>query len=115
MKQLNDHMEDHNLGEPLQSAYRSHHSTETAMVKVMNDLLLAADTKNQCVLLVLLDISAAFDTIDHAVLLQRLRNMFGVDRDALKWFKAYFSDRFQAVTIDQQSSAAIPLTTGVPQ
>jgi hypothetical protein len=115
MKQLNDHMEDHALCEPLQSAYRSNHSTETAMVKVMNDLLVAADTKKQCVLLVLLDLSAAFDTIDHSVLLQRLRNMFGVDGDALDWFRAYFSNRFQAVSIDQQSSAAVPLTTGVPQ
>ena len=115
MKQLNDHMEHHDLCEPLQSAYRSHHSTETAMVKVMNDLLLAMDTKKQCVLLVLLDLSAAFDTIDHSVLLQRLQNMFGVDGDALQWFRAYFNSRSQAVTISEQSSAAVPLTTGVPQ
>ena len=66
MKQLNDHMEDHNLCEPLQSAYRSHHCTETAMLKVMNDLLRDIENK-QCVLLVLLDLSAAFDTIDHCV------------------------------------------------
>ena len=67
----------HDLHEPLQSAYRSGHSTETALVRVQNDLLRAVDNK-QGVVLVLLDLSAAFDTIDHNILLCRLEEKLGV-------------------------------------
>ena len=64
--QLDAHLTDNDLHEPLQSAYRTSHSTETALLKVSNDILLALD-KRQCVYLVLLDLSAPFDTIDHTV------------------------------------------------
>ena len=114
MKRMNDHLELHNLCEPLQSAYRAHHSTETAMVKVMNDILLSIDSK-KCVLLVLLDLSAAFDTIDHTVLMQRLTTSFGITGQALDWLHSYFSNRTQSVIISGHSSSPVPLTTGVPQ
>ena len=63
--------------EPSQSAFRKHHSTETALLRVQNNILQAIDRK-KCVMLLLLDLSAAFDTIDHKILLQRLRVSGGV-------------------------------------
>ena len=72
-KQLLDHMKKHELHEVMQSAYKQHHSTETALIRVQNDILQNLD--NKCgVILVLLDLSAAFDTIDHNVLLHFLQN-----------------------------------------
>ena len=65
------HVDDNNLGELYQSAYKRHHSTETAFRKVQVDILRAIDT-NCCVTLLLLDLSAAFDTVDHCILLDRL-------------------------------------------
>ena len=65
------------LHEPLQSAYRKNHSTENTLIKVTNDILSALD-KRQCVFLVLLDLSAAFDTIDHQVFLSQLCMEYGM-------------------------------------
>lgn len=70
-KRISAHIEAHGLGEEMQSAYRKFHSTETSLLRVQNDNLLAMD-RNQAVLLVLLDLKAAFDTLDHEVLLRRL-------------------------------------------
>jgi len=65
--------------------------------------------------LVMLDLSAAFDTIDHSILLKRLQNRFGVEGSALSWFHSYLSDRDQAVSIDGVTSEAKVLDFGVPQ
>ena len=70
---LQEHMPVNGLFPELQSAYRQHHSTETALLKVKNDLLMAMD-KDQVTLLVLLDLSSAFDTVEHEILLERLRS-----------------------------------------
>ena len=69
---LTDHLEDNNLLETSQSAYKKRHSTETALMQINDDLLRAIDN-NACVMLVLLDLSAAFDTVDHQTLLTRLK------------------------------------------
>ena len=113
-KQLQSYMTNNDLFEVMQSAYRPNHSTETALVKVMNDLLMAVDQRKK-VGLVLLDLSAAFDTINHSVLLKRLEERVGVGGTALKWFKSYLSDRYQRVLIKGVSSSKFKLSTGVPQ
>ena len=77
--QLGKHLMDN------QSAYRQYHSTETALLNVQTDLLSALH-KGSVAVLLMLDLSAAFDTIDHNILLQRFENMFGITGDALAWF-----------------------------
>ena len=106
-------MNDHNLHELMQSAYKKAHSTETALVEVQNDILLNLDQKRG-VIVVLLDLSAAFDTIDHATLFHQLQNQRGVSRIALDWFKSYLSDRTQSVTINDTYSKPTRLLYGVP-
>ena len=96
--QINKHLSTNKLLESHQSAYRKHHNTETALLKIFNDLLLSADQKKISVL-VLLDLSAAFDTIDHTILVERLRTTFGFDGTVLNWFKSYLSDRTQSVLL----------------
>ena len=81
-KQLSEHVTASKLNEQNQSAYRNQHSTETALLKIMNDLLLIADNQ-QVALMTFLDLSAAFDTVDHKMLLSRLQSMFGVNGAAL--------------------------------
>ena len=83
---FSNHLTDNGLYEQMQSAYRPHHSTETALGKVCNDLLCSLDER-KAVILVLLDMSAAFDTIDHGIMLSRLRDRFGISGTALKWFE----------------------------
>ena len=75
---------------PLQSAYRKFHSTETALLRIYNDLLLASD-RRQVTALVLLDLSSAFDTIDHQILLDRLASCYGFSGLALS---VYFDPIF---------------------
>ena len=75
--QLNEHFNHNNLLSPLQSAYRPNHSTETSLLMIVNDLLAAMDNNIICIL-TLLDLSAAFDTIDHQILLTRLQHSFGI-------------------------------------
>src|SRR3989441_6086033 len=79
-----------------QSAYRRHHSTETVLLKVMSDVLSSAD-RGAVTLLGLLDLSAAFDTVDHEILLRRLKITFGIDDSALSWITSFLSDRTQQV------------------
>ena len=109
MDQLRSHLETNKLSEILQSAFRAQHSKETALLKVMNDILTDCDSGNVS-LLNLLDLSAAFDTIDHGILLQRLEIIFGVSGTALEWFKSYFSNRHQAVVIRGKSHLTIYLS-----
>ena len=111
---LSAHMSEYNLCLPNQSAYKPNHSVETALVCVQNDILHAMDNQN-IVIMLLLDLSAAFDTVDHNVMLHRLTHDVGVGQTALKWFKSYMSDRVQAVHVNGSTSSARPLTCGVPQ
>ena len=112
--QLNAHMLEHSLLEPAQSAYRRNHSTESALLQVRSDVLQAIGGK-KCVMLVLFDLSAAFDTIDHEILLLRLEINIGVCGSALAWFRSYLSERTQSVRIHNTPSQPQPLHYGVPQ
>ena len=85
--QLTDHVMSHRLGETFQSVYKNFHSTETALVRIQNDILCAIDNF-ESVILLLLDLSAAFDTVDHSILLSRLHDRFGVNGTALAWFES---------------------------
>ena len=96
--QLIHHISSNGLDEILQSAYKQFHSTETALVKVFNDIILDVD-RNRTVILLLLDLSVAFDTVDHTILTERLANRFGLCDLALAWFKSYLSDRTHFVSI----------------
>ena len=98
-----------------QSAYRVNHSTETAILKVHNDIMNALDCKKD-VVLVMLDLSAAFDTLDHSILLHRLEHRFGITGMVLNWFRSYLSDRMQTVSLSSFSlSTSAKLLFGVPQ
>ena len=112
--QVHIHLTNHDLYPKLQSAYTRDHSTETALLKIHNDILIAMD-RQHVVLLVLLDLSAAFDTVGHSVLLSRLRNSFGIRDTVLRWFGSYLSDRSQRVSLDGKVSDKFQLTHGVPQ
>ncbi len=112
--QLNSHLTLNGLHDPLQSAYKQGSSTETALIRIkadMEEVLNAGDG----VLLVLLDLSAAFDTVDHTILLERLQEEVGLQDTALQWIRSYLTGRTQAVHINNTASAPTALTTGVPQ
>jgi hypothetical protein len=114
VQQLEKHKTENSLVEICQSAYRKFHSSETALLKVQSDILGAVDSK-QCVLLLLLDFSSAFDTVDHEILIHRLKNDFGITGGALTWMQAYLTDRTFVVNINGTTSAPQVLTTGLPQ
>ena len=97
-----------------ESAYHLHHSTEIALSKVTNDLLSAMDDGKISVH-VLLDLSAAFDTIDHEILLHRLHNVFGFGNTVLSWFQSYLENRTQTVVVHGKHSTLASLRYGVPQ
>ena len=113
-KYMSAHKNRHDLEIYLQLAYRQHHSTETALLKVQNDILRSLD-KGECVFLVLLDLSAAFDTVDHHTLQRCLKNTFGISGDGLKWLMSYMSDRQQSISIRGIESDNNLLKYGVPQ
>ena len=112
--QIDNHTKKHDLYPSLQSAYRKNHSTETALLKVTNDILMGMNSQH-AVLLVLLDLSAAFDTVDHCVLLRRLQTSCGISGAQLDWFKSYLSARSQCVSILSVFSDSLPLNLGVPK
>jgi len=112
--QLIDYITSNSLNDCFQSAYKKDHSTETALLRVHNDIALAVDSQNTVILL-LLDLSAAFDTVDHVLLLSRLNKRFGIGGKVLDWFKSYLSERTQFVRINDSSSSRLSLDFGVPQ
>lgn len=113
-KHIGDHLAENSLHEPHRSAYRKLHSTDKALLKVHNDILQSLD--NNCVtVLVLLDLSAAFDTIDHTTLLSRLENLYGIKDNALSWISAYLHGRQQTVCVEGELSDPVTMNFGVPQ
>ena len=96
-----------------QSAYWQNHS-ETALMNILNDAYSNID-KGQSTLLVALDLSSAFDTVEHSVLLMRLENSFGVTGVARQWIASYLTDRTQFVRVGSEACAATSCSCGVPQ
>ena len=90
LHKLLSHLQKNNLSNPFQSAYQAGHSTETVLLGIVNDILSALDSDTISVLL--LDLSAAFDTIDHQILLSHLNSVWGIQSTALQWFQSYLSD-----------------------
>lgn len=111
--QVHNHLINNNLHEQFQSGFRPLRSTETALVKVTNDLLMAADS-GLLTILILLDLTAAFDTISHNILLDRLASI-GIINTSLNWFTSYLSGRTQFVQLKNVRSQLSPVTSGVPQ
>uniref|UniRef100_A0AAR2LE49 Reverse transcriptase domain-containing protein n=1 Tax=Pygocentrus nattereri TaxID=42514 RepID=A0AAR2LE49_PYGNA len=111
--QLHSYLSTHNLYEQFQSGFRPHHSTETALLRITNDLLMAADS-GFLTILILLDLSAAFDTISHDILLNRLASI-GISQTPLAWFSSYLSGRTQFLQFKSHSSSLFPVAAGVPQ
>ena len=99
---------------PLQSAYRKFHSTETALLKLTNDIMETIDS-GKITILTALDMSAAFDTLDHATLLHRLEHTFGLSGFVISWIRSYLTNRSSFVKIDSSSSPSTTISTGVPQ
>ena len=97
-----------------QSAYRQFHSTESAVTKVYGDMLLAADT-GQVTALCLLDLTAAFDTVDHELLMLSLERQFGIRGVALEWFRSYLVDRSFRVIYAGATSNVVYIVCSVPQ
>ncbi len=112
--QLIEHLKLNKLYDKFQSAYRTFYSTETALLRAKNDILNSMDNRN-VTLLLLLDLSAAFDTIDHSILLNRLSQRCGIKGTCLKWFTSYLSNRTQMVKINDATSDPINVKFGVPQ
>ena len=111
--QAHVHMPINNLYPSAQSSYRKRHSVETAFLKIKNDLLNM--NKQHVTLLVLLDLSAAFNTVDHSIMLKRLQTKLGVSGSVYDWFRSYLSGRSQCVSINGTFSDKYNLGCGVPQ
>ncbi|XP_074533220.1 uncharacterized protein LOC141796151 [Halichoeres trimaculatus] len=112
--QLNDFLYKHSILEKFQSGFRTNHSTETALLKIVNDFRCNLDL-HKLTVLVLLDLSAAFDTVDHTILLNRLRHHVGLSGTAFQWFSSYLTDRKFLVSLDTCSSRTHEVKCGVPQ
>ena len=111
--QIRLHIQRNNIGDPFQSAYRPSHSLETAIVCIQDDVLRLLDARKH-VVLVLLDLSAAFDTINHAILLTELHRI-GVQDEAHRWIESYLTDRTQCVTVNDHLSGVMRPKHGIPQ
>ena len=108
------HITDNDIIDGFQSAYKAGHSCETALLRVYNDIVITIGKGNGS-FLVLLDLSAAFDTIDHDNLFMILERFVGISGSALQLIKSYFSGQTQRVLIDGILSDFANLVCGVPQ
>jgi len=114
VRQLMDYLQSADLLPANQSGFTPGHSTETAVLRVLSDILLAVD-RGDVAALILLDLSAAFHTVDYEILLQRLQTTYGISDVAHRWFRSYLLDRSQYVRTGTSCSSVIDLICGVPQ
>ena len=113
-KRLDEHMTRNQLHNNSQHGYKANHSSETLLMKFLNDILVAVD-KNRGVVVLLIDLSSAFDTVHHSTLLKILKKSLYIKGTALDWFQSFLSGRSQAVVIDGVLSDWVIVSCGVPQ
>ena len=109
---VSSYINSHNLSNTYQSAYRPGHSTETALLKVVNDLFLSLNYMSAMAMLVF---SSTLDTTDNFILVHRLHTDIGFTDTVLQWFSSYLSDRTHYVSLSNHCSVFIPIHSGVPQ
>ena len=113
--QFSKHIHLHNLDNVSQSAYKTGHSTETALLSIKNDIHLSL-SRGEATALILLDLSAAFDTMDHyGTLLCVFKQWFGVCGSVLTWFSSFLQDRYQSIKIGSTLSDVCKVRFGVHQ
>ena len=112
--QLVKFLEDNSLLSKFQSGYQKHHSCETATTRIHNDILVTIDKRSKVVLL-LLDPSAAFDTVNHQRLLKKLQYFYGIKGVTLEWIRSYLQSRSFSVKVKDSCSPETVLEVGVPQ
>ena len=112
-KQLTSYLISHKIPHIFQSAYLPSKSTETALAKISSDILTNLDNKNGTIL-ALLDLSSAFDTIDHTILIHRLTSI-GITGTAHKWLSSFITNRTSSVLVHSTRSSSRLVTHGVPQ
>ena len=111
---INAHLLENNLMSPSQHGYKKHHSCETMLIKLIDDIMIGVNDKSGVVVLIV-DLSAAFDTVDHRILLNILSYKYKIRGSALQWIKAFLSGRFQRVKINGELSDLVAIEFGVPQ
>ena len=114
LRRLESHMDEHALHEDSQFGYKQHHSTETMMRGMMDEILKGFD-ENKATIIIFLDLSAAFDTIDFDKVLEILREEIGITGRALEWFRSFLTGRRQCVKIGDQYSDYLEVMYGAPQ
>ena len=114
LHQFTDHCNKYQLIPDFQSAYRENYSTETALLRMCNDILMGMESQ-QVTMVAIMDLSAAFDTVDHNIFLNIMQNRFGITGSALNWFRNYLSPRGFKVCINNKYSSEKDLTFSVPQ
>lgn len=112
--QLQSFLTANHIFETFQSGFKPLHSTESALLRVLNDTLLATDSGDS-VILILLDLTSAFDTVDHKIILSRLEYFVGIQGNVLSWFKSYLTNRSFSVRLGNFSSLPAKLSCGVLQ
>ena len=113
-KRMDDHMDSNGLHEPSQYAYKAGHNTETMILGLTDEALRGFDN-NMATVVIFLDLSAAFDTIDIDKLLQIMENEIGIGGTALQWFRSFLTGRTQRVKISGEYSESLEVPCGAPQ
>ena len=112
-KSLTNYLNENNLIFKYQSAFRENHSTETALIKLTDELLFNMDN-DKLTGMISIDFKKAFDLISHEILLQKLQ-MYGLSDSAVKWFHSYLSDRQQCMKVNGCTSSLLPINQDIPQ
>lgn len=113
-KQLIAVLDEYSILDKFQFGFRRAHSTETALLRVSNDILMRCGA-GECSVLLMLDLTSTFDTVDHHILLDRLRHWVGISGAALDWFESYLHEQSFSVATCKYSSSSTFLAYGVPQ